>query len=217
MPGDWNEAAKAAADRRLDAYGEAHGMFALQSAISIGQWTQPGGAFYGGRTATWSRRAMEAICCDELAAARGAILLDFHTGLGPRGYDEPISCLTPDGAADRRAREIFGGEVTNPGAGNSASAAVMGTMADGIAVAAPWAEWTSLALEFGVVPVRDTLDAIRADAWLARDRTSNSHAARAIRRRMRETFHGDDNDWKARVWACGSDFAARAFAALDRM
>lgn len=217
VPGDWNEAAKAEADRRLDAYGTAHGQFALQSAISIGQWSHPDGAFYGGRSPTWSRRALEAICCDELASARRAILLDFHTGLGPRGYGEPISCHAPDSAADRRARAIFGGEVTNPAAGNSTSAAVMGTLDDGIAGAAPWAEWTSLALEFGVVPVKDTLDAIRADAWLARDRNSTSHTARAIRQRMRETFYGDDADWKTRIWARGSDFAARAFAALERM
>ena len=192
-------------------------MFALQSAISIGQWSHADGAFYGGRAATWSRRALEAICCDELSSARRAILLDFHTGLGPRGYGEPISCHAPDSAADRRAREIFGSEVTNPATGNSASAAVMGTLDDGIAFAAPWAEWTSLALEFGVVPVKDTLDAIRADAWLARDRKSTSHTARAIRQRMRETFYGDDAEWKARVWARGSDFAARAFTALERL
>ncbi|MGE0253368.1 MAG: M14 family metallopeptidase [Alphaproteobacteria bacterium] len=217
VPAEWTDDAKASADRQLDAFGDEHGQMALQAAISIGQWRHPDGVFYGGNAATWSRRALEAICCDELASARRAVLLDFHTGLGPRGYGEPISCHAPDSAADRRAREIFGAEVTNPATGNSASAAVMGTLDDGIATAAPWAEWTSLALEFGVVPLKDTLDAIRADAWLARDRRSTSHAARAIRQRMRETFYGDDAEWKTRVWARGSDFTERALAALARM
>src|SRR5690606_6046168 len=71
-----------AAQKRLDAWGEAHGWRALEHARSGGQHTHPEGMFYGGTGPTWSRRTLEGICADyRLGERRSVAVIDFHTGL----------------------------------------------------------------------------------------------------------------------------------------
>ena len=56
-----------------------------------GQHTQPTGLFYTGTTESWSNNTLREICKKHLpASARMVAVLDFHTGLGPTAYGEPI-------------------------------------------------------------------------------------------------------------------------------
>lgn len=61
----------AAANAALRAYARDHGTFALQTAISSGQWRHPGGVYYGGGHETWSARMLKAVFRDELCHASG--------------------------------------------------------------------------------------------------------------------------------------------------
>ena len=98
----------AAADARLAAYRKKVGDVAYFRAVSGGQYSHPDGMFYGGGGAAWSNRTLHAIT-DKFLKGRGDVaVIDFHTGLGPYGYGEPITHYDIDTPASRRVRGLLG-------------------------------------------------------------------------------------------------------------
>jgi hypothetical protein len=198
-PARWDAAARAAADARLEAYRQAHGAAALQRAISGGQYTHPHGLFYGGTEPSWSRRTLLQVIEAQGPRLRRLAFIDYHTGLGPYGHGELMSSHGVGGPALARARAWYGDALTVPGIGGSASPDIEGDNIVGLARLLPGLEVTGVVLEFGVRPLQDTFDALRADAWLHRYGRLASAEGRAIKAMMRHTFCGDDDDWKTRV------------------
>ncbi len=222
VPEVWDKAHRVAAQSVLDRYGEVHGLFTLQAAISLGQYDHPDGLFYGGHAPTWSRRTLETIVATHIAGASHAALVDFHTGLGPYGYGEPICFHAPGSAGYERAKAWYGEDVTSPYDGtdesaNSTSAAVVGHLGYGCAWAAPDTVWTAIALEFGTQPVADVIDALRADAWLHAHGDLKGDLGREIKATVRATFYGDEPEWKRKIWQRGSDIVARALDGLGAL
>ncbi len=199
-PRDWTEAGRGAADARLQAFAQARGPAALQQAISGGQWHHPDGIFYGGTAPTWARQTLTSILATHLAGARHLALIDYHTGLGPYGYGEQIVVHAPGSAALKRAEQWYG-KLTNPRLGTSASADVGGTNLSGLdAVLAPKGiDFTGMALEYGTLPLREVLDAVRADNWLHQHGTVDSKEGRAMKAVIRDAFYCDRDDWKDMV------------------
>ena len=204
----------------LRQYGEKHGLFGLQAAISLGQYTHADGLFYGGRAPTWSRRTLEETVATLIDGAAHAALIDLHTGLGPHGYGEPICVHAPGSEAHGRAKQWYGADVTSPydgtaGSANSTSAAITGHLNLGCEAAAPATSWTSITLEFGTQPIDDVIDALRADAWLHRHGDLDSELGRQIKATLRATFYGDEPEWKQRIWSRGRDLVVAALAGLS--
>jgi hypothetical protein len=199
-PAEWSEAARRAAGERLDAYGAQHGAAALQRAVTGGQYTYPDGLFYGGAKPTPSRRILLHVAEKHLARARRVAVIDYHTGLGPYGHGERIVIHPPASAGLARAREWYGDAITSTALGTSASSDVVGDALTGIETALPAVEVTGVALECGVRPLRETLDALRADHWLHSHGTLDSAEGRAIKRAIRDVFYGDADDWKDMVF-----------------
>ncbi len=214
VPEIWDEAARALAEQVIDEYGERHGLFALQAAISVGQYRHNQGLFFGGQAPTWSRRVMEQIVKAELGEARHVGLIDFHTGLGPYGYGEPICLHEPDQAAHKRARAWFGEDVTSPKGGSSSSPDVRGTLAEGLFNCVGHAQWTGIALEFGTKPIPDVINALRGDAWLHNHGEVKSAQGREIKATIRAAFYPDEADWKRKIWTRGADMVKRAYRGL---
>ena len=59
---------------------------------------------------------------------------------------------------------------------------------------------TGITLEYGTVPVKAMLDAIRADNWLHIHGSLDCPEGRAIKARIRQAFYPDKNDWRRMVW-----------------
>jgi len=215
IPTDWDEAGRAAADRGLAAFVARHGGAAYQQAVSGGQYTHADGLFFGGRAPTWSNRTLRALVARHCAGAAAVAFIDFHTGLGPRGYGEPISITDPDCPADKLTRAWFGPEVTNPMAGTSTSARVVGTVAEAFADGlAPGTAFAGLALEYGTLPLGQVLEALRGDHYLACHGTPGSAQWRELKARMRAAFYGEEAAWKTSVFTRAADFALRALDGL---
>ncbi|HVS76753.1 MAG TPA: M14 family metallopeptidase [Steroidobacteraceae bacterium] len=210
VPRQWEGEPRRAADASLAAYGQQHGMAALQSAVSGGQYTRPGGLFYGGERDTWSARMLSRVLREELpATVRRLAVLDLHTGLGPPAYGEPI-LDAGDAGARERALSWYGRDVRDLSAGESVSARLTGTMARGIERVRPELELTFIGLEFGTRPIMDVLTALRADHWLHTYGAGDPQAAARIRRQMREAFYNDSAAWQAAVYGRTADLAFRA-------
>jgi hypothetical protein len=216
-PALWNETSIAATRRRLVAYATTHGPMALQQAMSGGQYIDPLGIFFGGHAPTWSSRVMRRIFAGLGAHARDIAVIDYHTGLGPWGYGEVIAPVSGSDDGFRRAAAWIGAnEVTSPDLGTSTSAPLVGVNVHGMRAAAAGARVTMVALEYGVKPLVETIDALRADNWLHVHGTSDAPQWREIKQQMRDAFYGDAPDWKRMIVDRAFDVTRRMMAGLAR-
>jgi hypothetical protein len=198
-PAEWTDDARSASDAILGAYAAEHGFPALQKAITGGQYAHPDGLFFGGASATWSRRAQSDALRQHLENAGKVAVIDYHTGLGPWGYGEQILTDRRGSEAFARASAWWGAAITSPADGTSTSADITGDNLGALAELLPHAEVTGMALEFGTQSLIEVLTALRADAWLHAHGDVESTQGRTIKAQVRRAFYGDADDWKGMV------------------
>jgi len=204
-PSDWSPESQARTGARIAAWIQRHDAATYQQAVSGGQWTHPEGLFYGGKQPSWSRRTLTGIITSTLGRASRVRILDFHTGLGPYGYAEPILGRRREDPGFARtvgwigaaAKSVYGGSVSAQIHGDGLSA-----MPDLL----PDALVDAVALECGVRPITEVAHALRADAWLHAHGDPLSPEARPIKAMMRAAFHADDPMWQG--MALGQGLAA---------
>ena len=216
VPTEWTREAQEASAEVLRAYGEAHGAMALQQALSGGQYKHGSGVFFGGAGPSWARRTQEAIYREYLGQAAHVAILDFHTGLGPWGYGEPIMTEAPNMPAFRRGQSWWGAMVTSPDDGSSTSAVVAGDNLGAAPALMPQAEVTGMALEFGTLSLQSVLLALRADAWLHAHGDPTGPDAAPIKRHVRAAFYGDADDWKGLIAGQALMASRQALAGLSQ-
>ncbi len=212
LPPQWpptllNEAA-------LLAYAACHGKRALQTAISAGQTTHPQGLFYAGRAPTWSQQTLRHVLQEHGRRCTRLAWIDLHTGLGPAGHGERILATQPDDRAAADRARAWWGPVTSVYDGSSRSAQLSGQMFAAAYQECPQATYTGIALEFGTVPLREMLNALREDQWCENRPELPPERRRAARQRMRRAFYTDTDKWKARVVEQGVQAAQQAVAGL---
>lgn len=93
---------------------ERHGQWALEDAMSRGQYTHPDGYHFGGHAPEWSNTVMRDIVQRELAHASRVGFIDWHSG--PAGDGELIHlCFSkPDSAEFARAAHWWGRDALDP-------------------------------------------------------------------------------------------------------
>jgi hypothetical protein len=200
LPQSWDDKGLADSQRVLDAFTQQNGAFALQGAISGGQYSHPDGIFYGGNRPGWSNRTIRAVAREELCNARQVAVIDFHTGLGPFGHGELICTVPPTAKSFERAKAWYGDEMTSPETGTSTSAVVVGVMSDCFAQELPDAAVTSIAIEYGTYSVPEVLNAVRADNWLHQRGDLASDLAHRIKADIKERFFPAGDKWREMVW-----------------
>lgn len=216
-PVEWTEEAQAAAEAVLDAYRQQHGDMALQGAISGGQHSHPTGLFFGGHFPVWSRKVLHDVVTRHARHARHIGFIDYHTGLGPYGYGEPISDHSVNDPGHQRLIDWIGDEVTATDDGSSTSAPLTGVNAVTIEQASPDASHTMVTLEYGTQSVPEVLHSLRADCWLHNHGRLDSDQGRAIKAEIRRCFYGDDDAWKNMIWERGHDTQRRMLTGLAAM
>lgn len=215
VPAGWDGRSREAADTRLDAVAKARGLRYLQRAITHGQYRHPDGLFYGGDRPVWSHRTLATIAEEHLTGCRRIAYIDLHTGLGSRGHGEPIFRGGRDSGALTRARAWYGRELTVSEDGSSSSTPIIGNTASLIADRLdPGQELTAITLEFGTLPGREVLDALRADNWLHLQRSPDPAIVAEIKRHMRAAFYPPNCEWRAGVWRRARDVFQQALAGI---
>ena len=213
-PKDISAEAMKAANARLRDYAKTHGDFALQTALSSGQYEFPDGLYFGGRKPAWSALMLEDVFREELAGVEKLVVIDFHTGLGETGAAEMIVEDPVNSAAFARARSLWGALVQSTASGESISAPLTGTIDAAVAEWMKGKELTFAALEVGTRPVHDVFEALRKDNWLNLHGGRDYPDADAIKRMIRDAFYPDTVDWKRRVWSHGRRTVEAALAAI---
>lgn len=222
LPSDWDGPGLQAADAALADWIAAHGFSAFQAAVTGGQYRHADGLFYGGQKPSWSNDLFRRLVAQHSQGARQVGFIDFHTGLGPSGYGEPIYVGARDAAAGyARACAWYGPDVTWPEQGSSTSAIVTGTLLNGLRDGVP-AETlvTGIALEYGTVPTDQVIRALRADNWLhARQGIAPSSLddqGQAIKQAIRAAFYVETELWKQQVYDRAVEMVTKALAGLHK-
>jgi hypothetical protein len=198
VPAQWPPTAENQAV--VGAYVARHGMKALQTAITAGQCEFADGLFFGGVRATWSNGTLRKTLREHGSHRERLGWIDFHTGLGPWGHGEKIYS-GPDAAATiARARMWWGSDITSFYDGSSTSARLTGVSFHAAIEECPRAEYTGMALEYGTLSLLETMQALRADQWLANSGQATAEQRASIKRQIRDAFYGDTDEWKAMVY-----------------
>ena len=214
LPDDWDGPARAAAEAEIGKYISEKGLAAFQAAVTGGQHIHADGLFFGGFGPSWTNKTLRAVVATHAGNCSHLAMLDFHTGLGPYGYGEPIYVGDPAGLS--RALDWYGDDVTSPEAGTSSSAIVCGTINFGICESAPKASHTCVALEYGTIPVLEVLEALRADNWLYIKGDLESDQGKAIKKQVHDAFYCDADDWKEMIWERGISVIEMGLAGLEK-
>jgi hypothetical protein len=202
------------ASARLRAYAHAHGAFALQQAITAGQYRHPTGLYYGGAFPAWSNRTLTLALAKFLAPQKQVALVDYHSGLGPFGHGEIISECEPGSPGDSRLKAWFGGEAKSTRAGESVSAELTGTLDSAVPRLLPDAETVAFAVEFGTIAPTEVFQALQKDNWLHLFGDPKSAQAREIKAAIRRAFYPDTDEWKRLVWARSCEVIERTAKGL---
>lgn len=197
LPAHWPPTA--AADAALLAYVNERGMRSFRAAVTSGQYTSPGGLFYGGSSPSWSNRTVRGILRKYAATARHIAWVDIHTGLGPYGHGEKIYAGRDAPCELARARRWWGADVFAPFEGTSASADVSGPVVSTVYDECPDAGAAVMGLEFGTLADDEVMRALRADTWLRSHPEAPVKQKNAIRQAVRDAFYCDNDEWKGMV------------------
>ena len=146
------------------------GLRTLQTAISGGQYEEPGGIFFGGTAPTWSHRTLRQVLREHTAQVRQLAWIDLHTGLGKNGQCERIFMGAGDddtGYARTNAWWGKDGPLAQAGSASSVSALLTGLVWNAALEECPHAELTGVCLEFGTRPLLEVANALLGDHWLS--------------------------------------------------
>jgi hypothetical protein len=212
LPEEWPPSpANAAA---IGEYVARYGQAAYQAAITGGQYEFPDGLFFGGTQPTWSNLALREVLRSHGRRAGRIAWIDVHTGLGPSGIGERIFAGRNDPAAVARAQAWWGGQgrtpVTSIYDGSSSSAFLTGLMWGAVYDECPQGQYTGIALEYGTVPLLETLQALRAEHWLHVHREAPPALAARIKQQMKDAFYIDNDEWKGQVLRQGREALVQA-------
>lgn len=187
-------------------YIHCHGERAFQRAVTSGQQSHQDGMFYSGLAPAWSQTTLSRIFDHYLPGFDRVLWLDVHTGLGPYGVCQMIlsgsQALPGELPGLAQAKVLWGPDVVGLTDDESLSVAVRGSAGEWLGQRYPSRSSLSVALEFGTLPITQTMDALRFDHWVhqrafpQRSDSLREHA-RTI---MQQAFDPDDDKWREMVW-----------------
>jgi hypothetical protein len=213
VPPTWPPSAEV--QQALGRFVAERGFATLQKAVTAGQYAHPEGLFYGGLDPTWSHVTLRHVLQEHGRRCARLGWIDLHTGLGPPGVGELIFAGRDEAAALQRAKAWWGERVTSIYDGSSSAALLTGLMWNAAYEECPQAEYTGIALEFGTVPLAQTIEALRAEQWLENHPEVDDTRRTAIKRQLRDAFHSGDPAWQRAVLAQSFDAARQALRGLS--
>jgi hypothetical protein len=218
VPPTLDDARLTAAAAEISAYGKKFGEPALSHARSSGQYTRAEGVYFGGFEKTWSRRTLEQICdLYDLHKRDQVAVIDYHTGLGPYGYGEPICGHRPGELGQQRCRDWYGDSLGEPLLGTSSSIPIGGLTQYVWANKLGADRLVFIALEYGTYDAEIGHRALQADHWLHAYGEFNweSCETQAIKKALRHFYYAEAEDWQQLVLFRSRQIIAQALAGLS--
>lgn len=186
----------------------------IRAAITTGQYRHPDGLHFGGERTEASNLVLQSDLPGRLAGAERVLVLDLHTGHGPRGEIVLLSAQPPGSEQDRFLRAAFGAVEATEGDPSATAVTKTGSIANGLGVLLPTAQCHAVVLEVGTAGDLEQLVATYQEQWVHRRGDLTDPAHRAARDRYRDCFTPDDPAWEAAARAGLRAHLDRAVAAV---
>jgi octopine/nopaline transport system ATP-binding protein len=188
----------------------------VRDAITAGQYRYPDGLHYGGEHTEESTAIVEAIARDRIADRGQVLVLDLHTGHGPRGEITLLSDAPPGHPQDDFFHSRVEGVTVEATAGNpdATTGLKSGQIANGIRAMLPEGRCWSTSAEFGTATDLEQLAATYRSHWvhLHGDRFDPAHAVAIWEYRC--CFTPEDRAWERQALAAGRALLEQAVAAV---
>lgn len=186
----------------------------IRAAITTGQYRHPDGLHYGGERTEASNQVLQAELPPRLASAEKVLVLDLHTGHGPRGEIVLLSAQPPGSDQDRFLRSAFGTVEATEGDPSATATTKSGSIANGLGALVPRSECHAVVLEVGTAGDLEQLVATYQEQWVHRRGDLSDPAHQAARDRYRDCFTPDDPAWEAAARTGLRTHLDRALAAV---
>ena len=206
------------ADSVIAAYEAEHGEHGLVAALAMGQYTHPGGLYFGGHALTEAGQTFGTIVAEHVAGARRVGVIDLHSGLGPYGEGLIITLDQPGSAELSRVRQWYGEDVYAPfDDPDSLVPEVRGHLIGASARMLAQAEVTAIALEFGTFSTDNDTRVYRAMRWLMAQERGSVDAKKdaEIRADFRQHFYPEDATWRRSIWDRAQQVIEQALVGLS--
>lgn len=187
---------------------EQHGWPKVLTGMTGGQFEEPTGLNYGGRSAAWSHRAAAELLPEAMSRSRRVAFVEWHTGLGAYGELCHICLHAPGSPEHTRVFDWMGQGARDTLAASFDGAAGATPSYEGLfntwlPKALPWAECAGLAIEVGTYDNVRVMNSLRLDRWLKFGRGESKASREDLRRWMMEGLYPSDPAWRARAIANG--------------
>lgn len=183
------------------------GMATLKQTIAGGQYVNPDGLFFGGRSLEEGPARLRQFVREHLRGAGMLVGIDVHTGLGPFGIDTLLVDASTPPAIAAHLREHFGDRVTPLDPDRGPAYRVKGTYETLVRTALPDADLRLFGQEFGTyAPIR-VLRALRAENRWHRHGAAAAHPSRLA---LRDVFVPPAESWRQQVLARGGEVLGQA-------
>lgn len=188
----------------------------VRDAITAGQYRHPDGLHFGGDRTEASNRVLERVVDEWVVGREQVLVVDLHTGHGPRGEVTLLSDAPPGSAQDRFLVEHFPGTRVEATVGNpeATTGRKSGQIANGVRDLLPAGRCWSTSAEIGTAGDLEQLAATYRSRWVAfhGDRTDPDHAA--VIWAYRCCFTPDDPAWEHAASEAGRRLLDEAVAAV---
>ncbi|MFN7148399.1 MAG: DUF2817 domain-containing protein [Microthrixaceae bacterium] len=195
-------------DQLMETAGEwvaARGLDWVRDGITRGQYTHPDGLHYGGDRTEESNRIVDALVEDLVGAGHG-LIVDLHTGHGPRSELTLLSDQPPDSAQHAFLTSRFTpfsveATVDNP---DATTGAKHGQIANGIRNMMGTDRCHSTCAEFGTATDLEQLAATYQESWVRRHGYLEDPRHAEVVWKYRCCFTPDDAEWATTCLADGT-------------
>jgi len=185
-----------------------HGMNKLKQTVAGGQYEFQKGLFFGGNRLEEVPRKYEAFLMERLAKAEKTIVIDVHTCLGK--FAEDMLLVEPEDYA--RLRDVFGARVTELQPDQGYTYRIAGGLEEMIFRVFSKRRPDFIGQEFGTYSGMKVIHALREEnRWQQYGAGGPDHPAK---RRLKETFCPDDENWRSAVLRRGRELIQQAVARL---
>ncbi len=193
---------------------ERRGLAWIRDAITGGQYTHPDGLHFGGDRTEQSNLLLETIVDHHLDATEHLLIVDLHTGHGPRGEVTLLSDQPPGSQQHLVLAQIAAvGKVEattdNP---NATTGQKQGQIANGIRDLRAWSSSYATSLEFGTASDEDQLIATYQEQWVHRQCLRSDPRYTAATDAYRACFTPNDPMWVDACLTSGSAVLQSAFS-----
>lgn len=191
------------------------GLPALKQAIAGGQYVNPKGLFFGGRSLEDGPRLLQQFVRARLMRVRHLIGIDVHTGLGPFGEDTLLVSEPPGSPTFTALKSAYGNRITHSDPDRSPAYRAKGTFDTIYRWTLPDVTLHFILQEFGTYSAIRVLRALRRENL--RFHAGDGQPDLSCGRELLATFAPSDPSWRAAVLNRGSavaDDALRLAATL---